>query len=86
MIMEKNNYVNDISIKCGKVSDSFETLEKLCNAEADRLSKTIEIPDNTTVRVPFWTKDFPELICIGYFKKDENGNVSYQLDDSESTL
>lgn len=36
--------------------------------------------------VAFWTEDFPELICVGRFKKDNEGNIDYTLDFSESTL
>lgn len=30
--------------------------------------------------VPFWTKDFPELICTGTFSKNSLGEVVYELD------
>lgn len=36
--------------------------------------------------VPFWTEDFPELICTGTFHKNSLGEIVYELDFSESTL
>ena len=39
-----------------------------------------------TKSVSFWTSDFPELICIGNFFKEKDGNIHYDLDFSQSTL
>ena len=71
-------------ITVGKVSDNMETLEKLCNEKAGQMSKTMNITSET--EITFWTGDIPELICIGIFKKDADGKVSYNLDFSQSTL
>ena len=71
------------SVKCGKCTDSIETLKKLCNEEAAKLASTIEIPVRSVVEVLFWTADIPELICIGRFSKDISGSTMYQLDFSE---
>ena len=60
-------------IKCGKVRDGFDALTTLCEKEAQKL-------------VSFWTKDFPELIGVGRFTSDENRNITFVLDYSESTL
>lgn len=79
------NSFNDLSIHCGNVNDSFEKLNSLCESEAKKLCNTICIATDSTIEVPFWTKDFPELICIGRFSKDNEG-VKYELDFSESTL
>jgi hypothetical protein len=81
------NYEDEISIRIGKESDGLEKLEQLCREEANKLIKTTMMHGNTTVAVPFWTDEcFSELICVGYFEKDENGNITYRLDFSESTL
>ena len=66
----------------------MEILEKTCKEEAEKMLSTIEIPENEIVSVPFWAPEpgFPELICVGKFKRDENGKVIYELDFSESTL
>lgn len=77
----------ELVIKCGKNSESLENLEKLCKAEAEKLLPSIEIHDER-VGVPCWTKEpgAAELIGVIYFMKDPNGNVSYEFDNSETTL
>lgn len=79
---------NEFSIHCGKNSDSFEKLEKLCNAEAIKLIEKLHIPEGSVICVPCWTEGpgFSELIGIEKFCKDENGNIKYGLDISETTL
>lgn len=74
------------SIQCGKTTDNFEELETLCKKEAEKLSETMEIPSQSAITVTFWTTDFPELICVGSFYKDERNAVRYELDFSETTL
>lgn len=77
----------DFAIKCGMNYDSLEKLEALCKAEAEKLLLSIEIKDEN-ISVPCWTEGpgFAELIGVIYFKRDANGNVVYEFDDSESTL
>lgn len=79
--------MEELVIKCEKNSDSLEKLEELCKAEAEKLLPTIEI-DNEGISVPCWTDGpgFTELIGVVYFRKDANGNIYYEFDDSESTL
>ena len=84
--MKKENFKQPLCVSCGKTTDSFEYLEKLCNQKAKELAATIEIPIGSIVEVAFWTENFPELIGVGRFKKDESKNVTYELDFSESTL
>ena len=72
--------------KCGKVRDGFDALTSLCEKEAQKLCTQLDIQPNTTVEVSFWTKDFPELIGVGKFTADENRNITFVLDYSESTL
>lgn len=86
--MKTSNPQNEIVVRCGKTTDSMETLEKICKEEAEKLAKTIELAEGDAISVPFWAAEpgFPELICVGAFSKDENGNVVYELDFSESTL
>jgi len=84
--MKKEKHRTDISIKCGKVTDSFEKLEMLCKEKAKNLSETIEISNSEVISVPFWTSEIPELICIGNFSKSEGGSIVYELDFSQSTL
>ncbi len=71
---------NEITVRCGKVSDSFSKLEKLCSLEADKLLKDGKI--NRDTKIIFWTSDAPELIGTGGFSDDGKFN----LDTSESTL
>lgn len=80
------NYQNEISVHCGKVADGMRKLENLCKEEAEKLLVSLDIPTEGEISVPFWTSDFPELICVGLFKKDRKGVVAYELDFSESTL
>ena len=84
--MNNVNYQSNLTVKCGKVTDSIEHLKSLCEAEAAKLATTIEIPEQSVVSVPFWTSDIPELICTGIFSKDIKGTIRFELDFSESTL
>lgn len=78
---------NKVSIQCGKTTDEFLYLQKICAEKAIELSTTIEISDqDKEVSVPFWTSDFPELIGVAYYQKAKAGNFLYKLDFSESTL
>lgn len=82
----KTDKQEEIKVRCGKESDSLETLMELCNNKAEELKKTIDLQEQDEVTVSFWTEDFPELICVGTFRKIESGEIVYDLDDSESTL
>lgn len=86
--MKTSNHQSKLSIHCGKNTDSMEKLEKTCKEEAEKLAKTLELAEGDAVSVPFWTPGpgFPELICVGVFRRDENGSIVYELDFSESTL
>ena len=77
--------IQDLTVHCGNTDDGFEKLKSLCDNEAKKLCSKISIAPDSTVEVPFWTEDFPELICVGRFLKDGEG-VKYELDFSESTL
>ena len=76
----------ELSIKCGKVSDNFEDLKSICKKRSEDLKSQLNIPSQSTVTVTFWTEDFPELIGVGYFKKNEKEEIIYELDFSETTL
>jgi hypothetical protein len=84
--MKKESNYNNISIECGKTTNSFEELQVLCQEEAEKLSKSIDNLNQEVISVPFWTSDFPELICVGKFSRNESGSIVYELDFSESTL
>lgn len=86
--MKKENQQSQLSIHCGSNTDSMEKLEKICKEEAEKLAKTIELPEGDSVSVPFWTPGpgFPELIGVGVFSRDKSGKIVYELDFSESTL
>lgn len=77
-----------LSIYLGSVNDSFDYLKQLCNDKSVELLKTIEVNEDNTIDVAFWTGGggFRELIGVSRFIKDENGNLSFRLDFSESTL
>lgn len=74
------------AIHCGNRMDNFEHLKQLCLLEAEKLIDHIDFSDSNNVKIPFWTKDIPELICVGTFYKDEDGAVTFDLDFSQSTL
>ena len=76
----------ELAIHCGKTTDSFEKLKLICEEQADELKTKITFSTQSEIVVPFWTKDFPELICTGIFSKNSLGEVVYELDFSESTL
>ena len=76
----------ELAIHCGKTTDSFEKLKSICEKQADKLKTKITFSTQSEIVIPFWTKDFPELICTGIFSKNSLGEVVYKLDFSESTL
>lgn len=82
----KKEQPRSLSISLGSVNDSFDYLKQLCNDKSVELLKTIEVNEDNKIDVVFWTEDFPELIGISHFNKDENGFLSFRLDFSESTL
>lgn len=84
--MTKNINMEELNIKCGKVSDSFDVLETICKEKSEELKVSIKMENQSETTVTFWTEDFPELICVGRFKKDNEGNIDYTLDFSESGL
>lgn len=78
---------NKYSIQCGKTTDEFLYLQKLCAEKAIELSTTIEISDqDKEVSVPFWTTDIPELIGVAYYQKSTTDIFLTRIDFSESTL
>lgn len=77
---------NPQSIHCGSTDDSFESLKKMCELEASKLCPTLDVRFGEIIEIPFWTSDFPELICVGKFSLTNDGIVKYELDFSESTL
>lgn len=84
--MKREKRVHEISVKCGKTTDSLEMLQSICEKKAKDLQKTLNIPADESLAVVFWTEDTPELIGVGYFSKTQDGTVKYELDYSESTL
>lgn len=84
--MKTESQESDIAIKCGKTTDSFETLKELCEKEAGKLLGTIRITGHETISVPCWTEDAPELICVARFEIGNGGSIVYNLDFSETTL
>ena len=54
--MKMNNSNQELSIKCGKTTNSFEELKLLCKKEADKLLKTIDVSSQSTISVAFWCR------------------------------
>lgn len=77
---------NPQSIRCGSAYDNLETLKIMCEVEASKLCLTLDVKSGEILEIPFWTKDFPELICVGKFCLSDNDSVNYELDFSASTL
>jgi hypothetical protein len=87
--MKTSNPQNETVVYCGKNTDSMEKLTNLCEQEAEKLVKTLDIAEGDAISVIFSTipgPGFPELICVGVFSRDESGKIVYELDFSESTL
>ena len=76
----------ELVIHCGKNTDSIEKLQSICEKRANELKSQIDFSSQPEIIVPFWTEDFPELICTGTFHKNSLGEVVYELAFSESTL
>lgn len=76
----------ELTIHCGKTTNSFEELKALSEQHANELKLQLNIAAHEKATVTFWTEDFPELICIGTFEKDDSGETIFILDFSESTL
>lgn len=76
----------ELAVHCGKTTDSIEKLRSLCEEQADELKTKLTFSTQSEIAVAFWTKDFPELICSGIFRKNSHGEIVYELDFSESTL
>ena len=76
----------ELTIHCGKTTNSFEELKALCEQHANELKLQLNISAHEKTIVTFWTEDFPELICIGTLEKDDSGETIFILDFSESTL
>lgn len=82
----KKEQPRSLSFSLGNVNDSFDYLKQLCNDKSVELLKTIEVNEDNTIDVVFWTEDFPELIGVSHFIKDVNGYISFSFDFSETTL
>lgn len=76
----------ELSVKCGKVSDSFENLKSICKEKSEELKNQLKISSQSAAMVTFWTEDFPELIGVAHFKKNEREEIVYELNFSETTL
>lgn len=85
-IMKKESNHTTISIVCGKTTNSFEDLQKMCQEEAEKLTKSITITNEEIISVPFWTSDFPELIGVGKFSRNESGSIVYTFNFDVTTL
>ncbi len=83
--MKRKEIEHPQNVTCGKVSQSFEQLQKVVQAKANEIISTIEIGEGETKKVAFWTADIPELIGVATYKK-ENGAIAFDLDFSETTL
>ena len=78
--------MNTNKITIGKTTDSFEHLKTLSQREAERIAKTLDINKGEKLSFGFWTSDFPELICEAIFRKNEEGNIEFELDFEQTTL
>lgn len=82
--IKPSNY--ELSISLGSVNDSLDILKTLCNDKACELKDSIELEKGKKLQVVFWTGDFPELIGVADFFKNENGLIVYSIDYSLSTI
>lgn len=85
-IKKRGQFYNTLSVECGNTTDDFEYLRKVCKKEAEKLLASMDFSSESTISVAFWTCDYPELICVGNFCKEEGGSINYDLDFSQATL
>lgn len=78
--------MQDLQIKFGKHSDSFEYLKSLTEEKAKEISSSLHIESGNKKIVTFWTEDIPELIAVVNYEKKQNGDVIYVIDYSQTTL
>lgn len=78
--------MNPTQLKFGSIYDSNTSIKEQCESKAAELSKNLEISIGEEINIPFWTEDFPELICVAKFQKNEFGDILYMFDYSLSTL
>lgn len=76
----------ELSFSVGSVEDSFESLKAMCNDKANEITKDMKLEYGEKMQVVFWTEDFPELIGVADFIKNENGDIIYSFDYSYNTL
>ena len=57
----KKERPRSLSFYLGSVNDSFDYLKQLCNDKSVELLKTIEVNEDNTIDVVFWTDDFSNL-------------------------
>lgn len=79
-------YKKTMSFEIGSVRDSFAALQAQCNDKACQLLKSLELEHDEIMEIAFWTADFPELIGVATFIKNNAGLLTYSLDYSQSTL
>ena len=75
-----------MSISIGSVKDDYESLITLCKDKSVELLKIIDLGDSEEMAVVFGTEDFPEIIGVSTFSKNDAGLLTFSFDDSESTL
>lgn len=85
LVKQKSINMQDLQIKFGKHSDSFEYLKSLTEEKAREISLMLNLEEGQKI-VTFWTEDIPELIAVGSFEKKQNGEVFYDIDYSQTTL
>lgn len=86
LVKQKSINMQDLQIKFGKHSDSFEYLKSLTEEKAKEISNSLIIENGNKKSVTFWTADIPELIAVVNYEKNQNGDVSYTIDYSQTTL
>ena len=57
----------ELTIHCGKATNSFEELKALCEQHANELKLQLNIAAHEKATVTFWTEDFPCLLYTSIF-------------------
>ena len=86
LVKQKSINMQDLQIKFGKHSDSFEYLKSLTEEKAKEISNSLIIENGNKKSVTFWTEDIPELIAVVNYEKNQNGDVIYVIDYLQTTL
>lgn len=66
--MKTSNPQNEIVVRCGKTTDSMEKLTNLCEQEAEKLVKTLDIAEGDAISVIFLQYQVPDSLNLSVWE------------------